>query len=80
MASLLSRSENIKKDKHGKHCHDQGKVFSPFVLSVDEMLGRKPLVVLSQLNRVMADKNKDPVLQVQGWVNIWIAITVGSSY
>ena len=23
MIALLARSENINKDKHGKHCHDQ---------------------------------------------------------
>ena len=27
MAALLSWWETIKKDKHGKHCHDQGKCF-----------------------------------------------------
>ena len=47
MTSLLDRWEKIKKDKHGNHCHDQLKPFSPFVLSVDEMLGREALVVLS---------------------------------
>ena len=25
MTSLLSRWENIEKDKHGKHCHNQRK-------------------------------------------------------
>ena len=50
MTSLLARWENIKKDKHGKHCHDQRKHFLPFVLSVDGMLGRESLVVLSQLS------------------------------
>ena len=25
MAALLDWWETIKKDKHGKHCHDQGK-------------------------------------------------------
>ena len=39
MVALLSRWEMIKKDKHDKHCHDQRKK-SPFVLSVDEMLGK----------------------------------------
>ena len=27
MTSLLARWENIKKDKNGKHCHDQRKMF-----------------------------------------------------
>ena len=46
--SLLTRWENIKKDKHGKQCHDQRKHFSPFVILVDGMLGIEALVVLSQ--------------------------------
>ena len=49
MTSILARWEKIKKDKHGKHCHDQRKHFSPFVLSADRMLGREALVVLYQL-------------------------------
>ena len=40
MAALPARWETIKKDKHGKHWHDQQNHFSPFVLSVDGMLGR----------------------------------------
>ena len=54
MEALLSRWVNIKKDKHGKNCHYQQKHFTLFVLSVDGMLGREALVVLSQLSRFMA--------------------------
>ena len=50
MTSLLARWEKIKKYKHGKHCHDQRKHFSPFVISVGIILGREALVVLSQLS------------------------------
>ena len=39
IAALLSRLETIKMDKHSKHFHDQGKKNSPFILSVDGMLG-----------------------------------------
>ena len=46
MAVLLARWETTKKYKHGKHCHDQRKKNSLFVLSVDRMLGREALVVL----------------------------------
>ena len=48
--ALLARWEKIKKDKHGKHCHNQQKHFSPFVLSFDGMLGRESLFVLYQLS------------------------------
>ena len=50
MTALLARCEKIKKDKHGEHCHNQWKHFSPFVLSVDGMLGRESLVFISQLS------------------------------
>ena len=40
MTALLDRWETTKKDKHGKHCHNQRKHFSPFVISVGGMLGR----------------------------------------
>ena len=56
MTALLYRWEKIKKYKHSKNCHDQQKCFSPFVISVDGILGREALVVLSQLSQVMAEK------------------------
>ena len=54
--SLMARLVNINNDKQGKHCNDQRKHFSLFVLSVDVMLGREALVVLSQLILVMAEE------------------------
>ena len=63
MTSLLARWENIKKDKNSKHWHNQRKHFSPFVISVDGMLGRESLVLLSQLSQVMAKKRKEPLSQ-----------------
>ena len=48
--SLLTRWENINKYKHSKQCHDQQNFFSPFVISVDGILGMEALVVLSQLS------------------------------
>ena len=40
MAELLAWWEKTRKDKYGKHCRDQQKHFSLFVISVDGMLGR----------------------------------------
>ena len=80
MTAPLARWEKIKKDKHSKHYHDQRKHFSPFVLSVDGMLGREALVVHSQLIRAMSEKREEPLLQVRGWVNGRITITVAMSY
>ena len=35
-------------DKHGKHCHEQREHFSPFVLSINGMLGKEAQVLLKQ--------------------------------
>ena len=43
--------------------------FSPFVLSVDGMLGREALVVLTQFSHTMAAKMDEPVLHVQGQIS-----------
>ena len=66
MAALLAQWETIKKDKHCKHCHKEQKHFSPFVISVEGILGKEALVVLSQLSRVMAEIISEPLLKLQG--------------
>ena len=58
MIALLVRWENIKKDKHGKHCHNQRKHFSMLVISVGIILGVEALILPYQLSRVMADKRE----------------------
>ena len=78
--ALLARWETIKKDKHVKHCHNRQKHFSPFFLSVDGMLGREALVILSQLSRFMEKKREEPLSQVWRWVNGRIVIAVARSY
>ena len=56
MILLLDRWEKLKKDDHRKHCHEQQKHMSPFVLSVDGMLGSEAIVVLYNLSRLVAAK------------------------
>ena len=80
MTALLARWKNIKKDKHGKHCHDQQNIFPQFVLLVEVMIGREPLVVISQLSQVPAEKREEHFLQLRGWVNRRIAIALERSY
>ena len=79
MTSLLTRWENNKKGKHVSTVTTNG-FFSPFVLSVDGMLGRAALVVLSQLSRFMADKMEETLSQVREWVNGRTAIAVARYY
>ena len=80
MVTLLDWWKKTKKDKNGKHFHEQRKHFSPFVLSVNGMLGREALVVLADLSRIMAAKIDEPILHVQGWINGHITNAVARSY
>ena len=80
MAVILALWEKIKKDKRGKHCHDQRKHSSPFVISANGMLGREALVVLANLSRLMAVKMDESILHVRGWVNGQITIAVARLY
>ena len=66
----------MKKDKHGCHCHDQWKHFSPLVLSVDEMINTKSQVRIATLSSFMAAEMEEPILYIKGWVNGRIVITV----
>ena len=56
------------------------EMFLPFVLSVDVMVGRKFIVVLFQLRRIMAEKREVPLLQLRGWVNRRIAVAIARLY
>ena len=80
MDKLLACWEKQKKDKHGKHCHDKNKHFSPFVLSVGGMLKKESLVILTTLSQLMAEKTEEPIPHIRGWVNGRIAIAVTGSY
>ena len=64
MAALLDWWETTKKDKNDKHCNNQRKQFSPFVISMEGMLRREVLDVLAKLSRLIAAKRDKPLLQV----------------
>ena len=70
----------MKKDKHSKNCHKQREHFSPFVLSVDGILGKEALVVLANLSQLMEAKTDETISHVGGWINRRIAIAVARSY
>ena len=70
----------MKKKKHGRHCHNKRKHCSPFVLSVDGMLGKDAQVVLTTLSQLMAPKTEEQILHVKSWVNGQIAIAVARLY
>ena len=60
MGKLLASWEKENKYKHVKHFHEQWKHFSPFVLSVDGMLRKESLVVLTDLSQLIAKTFRNP--------------------
>ena len=44
--------------------------FSLFVLSVNDMLCKEGIVVLTTLSWLVAEKIKEPILYVRVWVNV----------
>ena len=57
-------------------CNDQHKYFSLFVLSVNKILRKAALAILTNLSRRMADKHEEHISQVRGWFNGRIKITI----
>ena len=47
MDKLLAGWEKLKKEKYGQARYNQRRKFSPFVLSVEGMMGKEALVVLA---------------------------------
>ena len=46
----------MNKDNSGQHCHKKMGTFTPFILSVDEILGKEAQVSPTTLSRLMATK------------------------
>ena len=69
MAALLAWWESVNKDNHGKHCQNQQKHFSTFLLSIVCMLGREALVIIEKSSQTMAAKMDKLILHIQGWIN-----------
>ena len=77
---LLYRWEKDNKYKHGKHCQNKHKHFSPFILSSDRMIRRESQFVLANLSRLMAEKMEEAISHVSGWVNGRITIMIMKLY
>ena len=67
MMALLDQLEKIKKDKQNKHWHFQRRHFSPFVISLNGILGREDLIVIVTLSWLMAVKMEEPILHMWGY-------------
>ena len=69
MKPILAWQGKENNDNHGKNFNVQGKHFYPFVPSVDGKLGKKSLVVLSKLSKIMTEKMEEQILHVHVWIN-----------
>ena len=61
--TLLDWWENKRRTKTASIATSNG-IFSPFVLSFDDMLGKEALVVLANLSRLIAAKLEEPISNV----------------
>ena len=73
-ANVLAQQENEKKRKYSKKCTEQHKNFTPFIISIDGLLGNEAKSFLQHLSRMLAEKWQKPYSQVRGYVNSKISI------
>jgi hypothetical protein len=72
----LETAERAKKKKHLQACLDQRRHFSPFVVSVDGLLGKDAKTVLKVLASKMATKAGKPYSSVMGFVRARFSIAM----
>ena len=66
MDKFLAGWEKTKKKKHRQAYYDQRRHFYSFVLSVDGILGKESLLVLTILSIIVAAKMDEHILHVTG--------------
>mmetsp|Transcript_13619 Transcript_13619/g.19848 ORF Transcript_13619/g.19848 Transcript_13619/m.19848 type:complete len:155 (-) Transcript_13619:31-495(-) len=76
IANHLKAQEAEKKKKYHFLCQENRKNFSPFVATVDGVLGREAKMVLKQIARALATKWSCPHSQAQNYVNTMISVAI----
>ena len=61
MGKLLARWYKKNKNKHSKNFHNKWKHFSTFFLSLDGMIEKESLLILTNLSQLMAEKLEEPI-------------------
>ena len=72
-AKALANAEKIKKEKYLKHCLRKNWHFSPFVVSIDGMLGVEASMVLKKIAEDQAAKMDVPKSVVINWLRTQIS-------
>ena len=73
---VLEKCEWQKKTKLLRACLDQRRHFTPFVFSVDGLLGKEARTLLKKLSTMLSDKWNKPYSQVCGYVNARMSIAI----
>jgi hypothetical protein len=73
---VLAAHEREKKKKHLGACLEQRRHFSPFVASVDGLLGEEAKILLRKLFAMLAETWKKPHSEVCGYVNARMSIAI----
>ena len=73
-ADVIENQEKQKKRKYVNSCLKQRRTFTPFVLSVDGLLGKEAKSFLKAISTHLASKWDQPYSVVRGYVNAKISI------
>ena len=72
--TVLERQETEKKQKYVKKCLEQRKSFTPYVTSIDGVIGREANSFHKQLATLLSHKWDKPYSVVRGFVNAKMSI------
>ena len=70
----LANADKLKKDKYLKHCLSKNWHFSPFIVSIDGLLGVEAGMVLKKIAEDQAAKMDVPRSVVINWLRTQISI------
>ena len=73
-SEVLELHEKEKKNKYAKKCLEQRRTFTPFVISVDGMMGKEAHAVLKHLAHLYVDKWDLTYSKVRGYINAQISL------
>ena len=72
--SVLTGHEKAKKRQYAEACKAQRRVFTPFIMSVDGMVGDDANALLKQLAKLIAEKTTRPVSETTNYVRTRISL------
>ena len=74
--SVLARQERENKNKYLADCIQERTDFTPFVVSVDGLLGREETLYIKQLARHLRDRWEKPISQILNFIHTKLSISI----